>query len=402
MKIAFVFSGQGTQYIGMCRDLYLKEEVVRNIFDRASNVLGYNLLDICQNDAEKLNRTSVAQPAIFTASVAMARMFEVKNEIVPVIAAGNSIGEYAALVSAKVLSFENALMLVKKRAEFMEEAAEKHSGVMYDVKGYSLEKAETVINEKKGDNICCISNINGKNNFVISGNSDIVECVIDQMTSEGAKTIKLNVSSGFHSPLMYEAAKKFDDELQKYSFCEPTYPIISNITGKVYRDAVEIKSSLGKQITHTVRWDDSMHCIEDYGCTDVIEFGPKKTLKNLINNNTSMDAYSYDIPTDRELIDEKYDINITRATVFGGFLKAAVITKNNNDDYSEYSDVVIKNYKAIEKIYIMMAGENYIPSKQELEECGNRLLHILQYKKVEDSSSICQKLVSDISKRLFR
>ena len=115
-----------------------------------------------------------------------------------------------------------------------------------------------------------------------------------------------------------------------------------------------------------------------------------------------MEAYSYDIISDRELLDKKYDVGIMRAVVFGGFLKAAVTTKNNNDDYSGYSDEVIKNYKAIEKIYIMMSGEKYIPNEKEIEECGNRLLHILEYKKVENASDICQRLVSDISKRIVK
>ena len=402
MKIGFVFSGQGTQYIGMCQDLYSKEELVKRIFDNASDILGYNLSNICRNSVEELNLTSVAQPAIFTASVAMEKLFKKRNEIEPYISAGNSIGEYAALVSTNVLSFDEALLLVKKRAELMEEAAEKRNGAMYDVKGYSLKKAELVINEIKGDKICCISNINGKNNFVVSGDVTVVESVIDQIANDGARTIRLNVCSGFHSPLMEEAAKKFEHELQNVSFCDPKYPIVSKLTGKVYGGGAEIKASLGKQITNTVRWYDAMQCIEDYGCTDVIEFGPKQTLKNLVNNNTSMEAYSYDIISDRELLDKKYDVGIMRAVVFGGFLKAAVTTKNNNDDYSGYSDEVIKNYKAIEKIYIMMSGEKYIPNEKEIEECGNRLLHILEYKKVENASDICQRLVSDISKRIVK
>ena len=401
MKTGFLFSGQGTQYPGMCRELYEKEQTVKNCFEHASDILGYDVAALCFDEYGELNKTAAAQPAIFTVSAAMAKLFKEKTNFRPDFVAGNSVGEFAALATANVLTFEDALKLVKVRAALMDAATAENCGVMYDVKDYSKEKLQEAIDSFKGNGIACISNINGINNNIISGEAETVERIVEHISKDGARTLRLNVSAGFHSPLMAEASRKFRLELEKYTFSEPECPVLSNVTGRPYSSAEEISASLDKQIISTVHWNDTMKFLEKNGCTEVIEFGPKRTLKNLALNNTSMAAYSYDDADDRKFVDGRYDINKMRAIIFGRLLRAAASTRNNNPDASNYRSAVIDNYREIERCYLRIADEKYIPSAKEIEECGKKLLEILSYKKVSGAERVCSELVSEIKSKLL-
>lgn len=392
-KTGFVFSGQGTQYAGMCQELYSNDPIVKECFDKASEILGYDLADVCFGSSrDRLGSTSGSQPAIFVASVAQMKLFSEKSGLAPRFALGNSIGEYAALVCAGVLSFEDALRLVKVRGELMEKAALSRKGVMFDVKNVSADVINEAINEFSSEGIVCISNYNGRNNCVISGEEIPVQKTADRLAGKGARVIQLNVSSGFHSPLMQEAAESFAAELEKYTFSDPQCVLLSNVTGKPYLNGDDIKKTIASQITSAVQWYSAVKYMEENGCTDVIEFGAKKTLRNLISNNSGMTAYSYDAPDDRAFLDRIYNRKDMQLRAFGGFLRAAVDSKNMNDDEAGYAREVIATYRENEAVYNRMKNEDYTVTAEELSAARERLLRTLSFKKAVNAAEICDEI----------
>lgn len=404
-KISFVFSGQGVQYPGMCKEIYNKYGLVKDVFDKASMLLGFDLAETCFNASNaKLQTTQIAQLAIFTASVAQEKLFVSQKKIKPMFLAGNSVGEYAALVSGGVLTFEDALMLVRARAEYMDEAAKKNSGTMYAVSDINFNIVKEFVDEAKKEGIVCISNINGKDNIVISGEVDCVNKVIEKLNQNGARTMQLKVASGFHSPLMKEACEKFKKEIQKYNFKEPQCMIISNITGEIYKDAKEIQQSLPEQIISSVKWYKTMILMESYGCKVAIEFGARSTLRNLINNNTSIKAYSFDSENDQKVLKTMLSKKEEIVHAFGEFLGIVVSTKNknNNNNIDEYNKNVCIPYREIEKIYIQLRDTNYEITINEIKFCKEQLLKILSYKGVCGAEEICEKVYKNIEELIVK
>lgn len=392
-KTGFVFSGQGTQYAGMCQELYSNEPIVKDCFDKASEIVGYDLADVCFGSSrDKLATTAGSQPAIFVASVAQMKVFSEKSGLFPQFALGNSIGEYAALVCAGVLSFEDTIALVKVRGELMEKAALSKKGVMFDVKNVSADVINEAINEFSKEGVVCISNYNGINNCVISGEEIPVQKTVDRLVEKRARVIQLNVSSGFHSPLMQEAADSFAAELERYTFADPKCVLLSNVTGKPYLTGEDIKKTISRQITSAVQWYNAVKYMEENGCTDVIEFGAKKTLRNLISNNSGITAYSYDDTDDRAFLDRVFNRKDMQLRAFGGFLKAAVNSKNMNEDEAGYEREVIDPYRENEALYSKMKNEDYTVNAAELSAARERLMRILTFKKTDNAGEICDEV----------
>ncbi|MFH1678002.1 MAG: ACP S-malonyltransferase [Candidatus Omnitrophota bacterium] len=280
--IAFIFPGQGAQYVGMGKDLYEGFSEAREIFDKAQSVLGWDIKKRCFDGPEDmLKMTSICQPAILTVSTACLEVLKPRINLAPNYTAGLSLGEYSALVASGVLLFEDALRLVRRRAELMEEAARMYPGKMAAIIGVDRDTVK---------NICLISgkvdiaNLNCPGQVVISGEKDAIEKAKEIALQKGArKVIDLEVSGAFHSSLMWEAAMEFNSILEKQTPFEiPGVPVVSNVDARPKYKIIQITESLVKQIHSPVLWEDSVRFMIAQGVKKFFEIGPGRVLKGLI------------------------------------------------------------------------------------------------------------------------
>ncbi|MFX0111203.1 ACP S-malonyltransferase [Bacillus pumilus] len=283
-KIAFLFPGQGSQKIGMGKDLFDQEEVSKAVFEEADKTLGFDLSSmIFEGDAEELTLTYNAQPALLTTSIAILKKFE-ESGIKADYAAGHSLGEYTALVAAGALSFQDAVYAVRKRGELMNEAVPAGEGAMAAILGLDQAALLEVTKEvTESGHLVELANLNCPGQIVISGTAKGVELASEKAKEKGAKrAIALEVSGPFHSALMKPAAEKFTDVLSKLSITDAKTPVISNVTADIVtsRDAIETK--LIEQLYSPVRFEESVERLIDLGVTTFIEIGPGKVLSGLV------------------------------------------------------------------------------------------------------------------------
>ncbi len=285
-KIAYVFPGQGSQYVGMAKDFYHNYSCAKDVFQCANKILKYDIAELCfEGPIESLSATENCQPAIITASIACLAVLDelLKKESVSSVA-GHSLGEYSALIAANVLDLESALLLVKKRGLFLQEASQQYHGTMAAIIGLNAKQVKNICEISSKYGIVQVANYNCPGQIVISGEHKAVDKAIEEAVSTGArKTIKLAVSGPFHSCLMQSAEKKLHDELQNYSIKTANIPVYANVSAKPIKEPVDIKSALTKQITGSVLWEDSIKNMISNGITTFIEIGPKKVLKGLIS-----------------------------------------------------------------------------------------------------------------------
>ncbi|MFS3913311.1 ACP S-malonyltransferase [Bacillus australimaris] len=283
-KIAFLFPGQGSQKIGMGKDLFDQEAVSKAVFEEADKTLGFDLSSmIFEGDAEELTLTYNAQPALLTTSIAILKRFE-ESGIKADYAAGHSLGEYTALVAAGALSFKDAVYAVRKRGELMNEAVPAGEGAMAAILG--LDKAallEVTKEVTESGHLVELANLNCPGQIVISGTAKGVELASEKAKEKGAKrAIALEVSGPFHSALMKPAAEKFTDVLSKLDITDAKTPVISNVTADIVTSRDDIETKLIEQLYSPVRFEESVERLIDLGVTTFIEIGPGKVLSGLV------------------------------------------------------------------------------------------------------------------------
>ncbi|PUU94000.1 MAG: acyl-carrier-protein S-malonyltransferase [Halanaerobium sp.] len=291
-NLVFMFSGQGSQYVGMGKELYENHEAAKKVLDEADQILDFELKDMIFNGPEEdLNNTKNTQPAIYTVS-AMVKAVLAENGLKPAAAAGHSLGEYSALHAAGVLSFEDGLKLVRRRGELMDQADPDGKGTMAAVIGLADEEVEAVLNQVDG--IVTVANYNSPGQVVISGEVEAVGKAEELLAEKGAKrVIPLSVSGAFHSPLMEPAKEELKNTIEAVDFNDAQIPLIANVTADYVKESSEIKAALIKQLDNSVRWVETIERFKADDYEDYVEVGPGRVLKGLMRRiDRSLNAYN--------------------------------------------------------------------------------------------------------------
>lgn len=283
--VAFIFPGQGAQFVGMGADLLQGTKTTTDIIRRADTCLGYPLSKIMGGDPPgALDQTFYTQPAIFVHSVAMFEEFRSRCNLTPIAAAGHSLGEYTALYAAGALEFEDALKIIQERARQMEQAQPLGTCGMAAVMGISIDRLECLVQETRGADVLEIANFNAPDQVVISGHLTALRRAMDAMKGEKrVRVVLLNVSSAFHTSLMRPAAVGLSDIIHETPLSPLRTPVIANVDGKPYpTDPAQMRGKLLQQLVNPVLWEDCINQMAAQGATTFIEFGPGKVLTGLL------------------------------------------------------------------------------------------------------------------------
>jgi len=287
-RTAFVFPGQGSQYIGMGKELYENFKVAKEIFDEADDTLHFSIKKICfQGPEEMLRLTENTQPAILTASIASLKVLQAEKEIEPELTAGHSLGEYSALVLSGALSFKDAVQVVRLRGKFMQEAVPVGEGAMAAILGMEQGKVEKICEEVSYGEILSPANFNCPGQIAISGHSKAVERAIERVKQEGKKALLLQVSAPFHSPLMKPAGERLGEAMEGIPVGDLNVPVVTNVEAEINRSKERVKPLLVAQVSSPVRWEESIRKMIGEGIERVLEIGPGKVLTGLMKRTDS-------------------------------------------------------------------------------------------------------------------
>ncbi|OPZ92652.1 MAG: Malonyl CoA-acyl carrier protein transacylase [Firmicutes bacterium ADurb.Bin419] len=390
-KIAFLFPGQGSQYVGMGKKLYENYTMAAEVFDEANDVLGFDLKKLCFNgDMQELTKTENTQPAILTHSVAAFRVCMEKYGIEPMFLAGHSLGEISALTCSGAIAFRDAIRIVRSRGRFMQEAVPQGIGSMAAIGGLDKSVIEEECSKISNENQpVVVSNYNSLDQIVISGYASSVNAVSERLKKCGARVVPLKVSAPFHSPLMQPAAYRLKEELGQYSYNELKLDVLSNVTALPYRGKDAVIDNLTLQIVSPVRWYEIMKYLELKGIDMAIELGPQTVLRNLMKRNVKdMPVFSFDDEGDIPMLERRLSKKERMQGESTGkglklvkmCLATAVCTKNTNSDDKEYAKGVVEPYRKIQKMKEELEADGCEPSAEQLKDAVEMLKSVFKTK----------------------
>jgi [acyl-carrier-protein] S-malonyltransferase len=281
--IAFIFPGQGSQYVGMGKELFENFSVAKKVFEEADDALHLSISALCfKGPEEALKLTENTQPAVLTTSIAAFKVLQEEKGITPQFTAGHSLGEYSALVVSGALTFSEAVKMVRLRGKFMQEAVPVGEGAMAAVLGMEREQVEKLCEEISYGEVLTPANFNCPGQIVIAGHSKAVERAIERIKQEGKKAVLLPVSAPFHSPLMKPAGERLEKALEEISVSDLKVPVVTNVEAEVNTSKDRVKGLLVAQVSSPVRWEESMRKMIEKGIGHLFEIGPGKVLSGLM------------------------------------------------------------------------------------------------------------------------
>jgi [acyl-carrier-protein] S-malonyltransferase len=282
-NVAFIFPGQGSQYVGMGKEFFENFREAKDVFEEADDVLHLPISSICfQGPEETLKLTENTQPAVLTMSIAVLRVLQAEKGVVPRLAAGHSLGEYSALVLSGALGFADAVQIVRLRGRFMQEAVPVGEGAMAAVLGMEQSQVEKLCEEVAQGEVVTPANFNCPGQIVIAGHAKAIERAMERVKQEGKKALPLPVSAPFHSPLMKPAGERLEKALEGIPIQDLTIPVVTNVEADINQSKERVKELLVKQVWSPVRWEESMQKISEDGIEQALEIGPGKVLSGLM------------------------------------------------------------------------------------------------------------------------
>jgi len=282
-KVAFIFPGQGSQYIGMGKDFFENFREAREVFQEADDVLHLSISSLCfQGPEEALKLTENTQPAVLTTSIAVLRVLQAEKGVVPNLVAGHSLGEYSALVVSGALAFADSVQIVRLRGRFMQEAVPVGEGAMAAILGMERGQVEKLCEEAAQGDVLTPANFNCPGQIVIAGHTKAIERAMERVKQNGKKAVALPVSAPFHSPLMKPAGERLGKVLEGITIQDLKIPVVTNVEADINQSKERVKELLVTQVSSPVRWEESMQKISGNGIEQILEIGPGKVLSGLM------------------------------------------------------------------------------------------------------------------------
>ncbi|WP_054739348.1 ACP S-malonyltransferase [Cellulosilyticum ruminicola] len=385
-KVTIIFPGQASQYVGMGKKYYDKYESVRERFEEASEILGFDLAKLCfEGPTKDLVQTQNAQVAIFVLSFAMFEVIQKEENVQADYLAGHSLGELSALAASGAFSFKDGVRIVYTRGQAMAKCTQ---GGMSAVTKLSVDYVLNLLKEIDLESMNVeIANYNAPYQTVLTGSKEGLKEVGEYLTKSGAKVVSLNVSGAFHSKYMLGAAEELSKVLNEVEIKEMKIPVMCGLEGRLYTNDDDIREALIKQLTGPVHWSTVVQKLDELGTKLWIEVGPKDVLKKLINRNIEqVEAYAYEKEEDLEGIQKALarieEVKKQMPNLIGLCLGAAVATRNTNWDEQAYTEGVVKPYKSITSIFDQVAKEDRKPNEVEMRQALELLKLIFDTKGV--------------------
>ncbi len=358
-RVAMLFPGQGAQVPGMGRSVHDAFEPVRSLFKRGGEVLGMDLAGLCFDaTAEELARPSNAQPALLVVGYAHATVYAAQYEIEPVVVAGHSLGEYTALAFAGALSFEDALLLVRRRGELMEQADPERRGTMAAVQGLPMAAVAQACDRGAHGEVVVCANHNAPDQVVISGHRSAVSRVSERLEAEGARVVALDVGGAFHSPLMAPCVGPLEQSLRDVSWATPRVPVVSSVDARAHQDAEGWVERLARQVVAPVQWWDTVQALEAWPVDVAVDVGPRKILADLVRRHSVVvGAHSLATRESRRALEQQ--LYSSHFSFLKRAIGVAVSVPNRNQDDDAYQEGVVEPLRELRALYRAIVEDDH-------------------------------------------